>query len=227
MESQSKRIICPKCGFNQLVSYECVRCGVIFSKIKNLNNKRGKQKINEVKKEIPSENLNQAMKCIVKGKPIEVVDLLGNVLSLPSKVLLLSMKIDSHMITDDVVPPILEFISCHDLYDVKVRLNQFAPHDEFLRLFKNNNMNILIRIFFGIFFLLGYLLNPGRLFGGDFYNPTTNSVNIFSNHTGIALHELGHALDFKNRKYPGLYQLSRFIPFVALYQEYKASKYAL
>jgi hypothetical protein len=164
---------------------------------------------------------------VVRGNPIEVVDLLGNVLSLPEKLLLLCMKIDNHMISEGTERMVHEFISHHNLKDIKIRLNQYAPHDEFLRLFKNSNIHILIRLTIGLLTCIGYLLNPGRIFGGDFYNPFSNSVNIFSDHVAIALHELGHALDFRNRKYPGLYALMRLLPFVALYQEYIASKYAI
>ena len=41
------------------------------------------------------------------------------------------------------------------------------------------------------------------------------------------LHEMGHALDFRRRRFPGLYALSRMVPGVALYQEYLASLYAI
>ncbi|MDB4443895.1 hypothetical protein N9174_00970 [bacterium] len=171
--------------------------------------------------------MNNARQCIARGKAIEVIDLLGNILSIPSKILLFSRKVDSHMISSETETYILEFLMYHNLYDVKVRLNQYAPYDEIRRISQKNRMNILIRIYVWLFSMIAYVLNPGRLFGGDYYNPATNSVNIFSNHVGIALHELGHALDFSKRKYPGLYQLSRFLPFVALYHEYKASQYAV
>ncbi len=131
------------------------------------------------------------------------------------------------MISSETEEHVIAFMVHHQLYDVRVRLNQYAPGDEFLRLFAKSRMNVLIRFFFWCFSFIGYVLNPGRIFGGDFYNPATNAVNLFSNNVGIALHELGHALDFRRRKYPGLYQLSRFIPFVALYHEFKASSYAV
>lgn len=164
---------------------------------------------------------------IERGVPIEVVDTLGNLLSLPSKILLLNPYIDSHNIDKKYEKYISEFIEQYKLYDVKVRLNQYAPLSEFQRIFMKNHMNILFRLFFGVFYFIGYLLNIGRLFGGDNYSPVTNSVNIYSNNPSIILHELGHALDFRRRKYPGLYMILKFIPFVSLYQEYKASLYAI
>ena len=140
---------------------------------------------------------------------------MGNVLSFFRKLLFLSPSIDYHVISRRTEEKINEFIIHHKLQDIKVRLNQYAPHDEFLRLFQKNNMSILIRIPLGFLAFLYYFFYPGRVFGGDWYNPFSNSINIYSDHSAIALHELGHAVDFRNRKYPGLYQITRFIPFAA------------
>ena len=124
-------ITCPKCNKNQTKSEECVYCGVIFSKLfKNKTKDNGQ---NNESRRPQSENLEKAIQCIERGKPIEVIDLLGNVLSIPSKILFLSKKIDNHMISDDIAAYVAEFITFHKLYDIKVRLNQFAPHDEFLK----------------------------------------------------------------------------------------------
>jgi predicted Zn finger-like uncharacterized protein len=244
-------MVCPKCGRDQDASDECIYCGVIISKFLNRNSipstseeidriiseKDTKTKNNlsteffnhhdEFEDMNREEKFNLARSCIVRGNPIEVVDQLGNIASFSSKLLLLSSKIDNHAISSDVERRIIEFIMHHELYDIKVRLNQFAPDGEIMRIVSNNKMHSLMRFLFGIIYIPAYLLNPGRLFGGDYYNPASNTVNIFSNHVAIALHELGHALDFRNRKYPGLYQAFRFIPFAALYQEWKASYYAI
>jgi len=219
---------CPKCQREQNTSDECVYCGIVISKFFITTNRRSEKRQGELEKDrVRSENIDKAIQCIDRGKPIEVIDLLGNILSIPSKLLMLSGKVDIHVISSDTEAYILEFLMHHKLYDVKVRLNRYDPRDEFLRIKEKSNMNIVIRIFFWFISAIAYSLNPGRLFGGDYYNPATNSVNIFSNHVGIALHELGHALDFSRRAYPGLYQLIRLIPFVALYHEYKASQYAI
>jgi len=165
---------------------------------------------------------------IERGVPIEVIDALGNLFSIQSKILLFNLHIDSHKISSKNEKLINEFIERHNLYDVKVRLNQFSPQGEIKRIFqKNNHMSIFFRVLFGPLGLIGYIFNIGRLFGGDHYNPITNTVNIYSNHPAIIIHELGHALDTRKRIFPGVYMLLRHIPLVSLYQEYAASKYAI
>ena len=226
--TSSSVMTCPGCHKEQNTSDECSYCGIVISKyIEKQKDGKGERHNALDKDKERSRKLNHARQCIARGKAIEVIDLLGNILSIPSKILLFSRKVDSHMISSGTEAYILEFLMYHNLYDVKVRLNQYAPYDEIRRISQKNKMNILIRLYVWAFSMIAYVLNPGRLFGGDYYNPATNSVNVFSNHVGIALHELGHALDFSKRKYPGLYQLIRFIPFVALYHEYKASQYAI
>ena len=54
-----------------------------------------------------------------------------------------------------------------------------------------------------------YTAFPERIFaafpfigGGDHYNPYTNTINIYSDHRAIVLHEGGHAKDFARRRCP-------------------------
>ena len=65
------------------------------------------------------------------------------------------------------------------------------------------------------------------LIGGDNYNPFTNTINIYSDHPAIALHEAAHAKDFASQKDKGLYAAARLLPIVPLIQESKATSDAL
>lgn len=164
---------------------------------------------------------------ISSGVPVEFVDIMGNILSIQSKLLLLNFSIDNHRISNDNKQIAIDFIEHHKLYDTKIRFNEYAPSDELKRLFNVTRINFIFKYIFGLFHTLSYVINPGRLFGGDYYNPITNTVNIYSNNPAIILHELGHALDFNQRIYPGLYMLLRYIPIVSLYQEFRASQFAI
>jgi len=172
--------------------------------------------------------INAGCECkIERGRPIHILDFLGNLVSLPLKILLFDFRIGNRRIFPKVEQYIREFSRKYGLANVTARLNQYNPHGELQLLFENHRVSPIIRAIFGFFHLLTYTLNPWRVFGGDCYTPFTNSAHIFSGHVGIALHEMGHALDFSRRKYPGLYALARIIPPVTLYQEFMASKYAI
>jgi hypothetical protein len=64
-------------------------------------------------------------------------------------------------------------------------------------------------------------------FGGDSYNPYTNTVAIYSDHSAVALHEAGHAEDFAARRFKGSYALLRLLPGVDLFQEFIATEKAI
>jgi hypothetical protein len=113
--------------------------------------------------------------------------------------------------------------------DVKFRLNQYRPIQDMGRLIKNRHMAWPYRLLLGLpTTLLSDVLLPGRIFPwGDYYNPFTNTVHIYSDHPAVVLHEAGHAHDFAHRKYKGTYAALRMLPFVDLYQEFQASDEAI
>lgn len=52
-------------------------------------------------------------------------------------------------------------------------------------------------------------------------------MHIFSDHSAIALHEAGHALDFSRKEMKGTYAMARILPGMNLFQETVASDEAL
>jgi len=167
-----------------------------------------------------------------RGAPVPPVDFLGNVLSLPHKLILWSWKFNRHAIsqeTEDVLVAYLEARDLQALQDAKFRLNQYRPGQDLSRLIRNRHVAWPYRLLLGLptTLVLDVLL-PGRLFPwGDYYNPFTNTVHLYSDHPAIALHEAGHVHDIGSRRYQGTYAAVRVIPFVDLYQEYRATKEAI
>ncbi len=164
---------------------------------------------------------------ITRGRKMPFLDTVANLLAVPNKLIFANADFESHDIDPEIEQTIDAFVARHELENVHVRLNEYAPMEELACLAANKRVNPFLRFTIGWLAWLAYLLNVGRLFGGDHYNPFSDSVNLFSNNRSIALHELGHVLDFRSRTYPGLYALIRLIPFVSLYQEYLASLYAV
>ena len=167
---------------------------------------------------------------IERGYPFFPVDALGNILSLPSKILLLNWKVDNHAVSEETEKGLVEYLKyrASDLQGVKVRINQWAPFDELQRLVTNKRVAWPYRLLIGLPVTLVFdVLLPGRLLGGDHYNPYTDTMHLYSDLTPISVHEAGHAFDFSKQKYPGTYALLRFLPFVDLYQEFQATDEAI
>ena len=147
--------------------------------------------------------------------------------SLLTKLVLFNWKMDRHHISEETERAIATYLDKNDLPNVKVRLNQYRPGAEWKRLFKNKAIGPFWRYTLGVFATAAYTILPGRFFGGDNYNPYTNTINIYSDIPAVALHEGGHAKDSSGRKWRGTYAAIYAIPGVALWHEAVASNDAI
>ena len=155
-----------------------------------------------------------------RGRPEAVLDGLGHYLfSLPSKLILWDWRVDNHHVSPETEAILRQYLVDNDLRHVKVRINDYDPDDEIDRLRANTAVHPFWRYTIGVVSVLSYTVLPGRLFGGDHYNPYTNTIHIFSDHPSIVLHEGAHAKDFAQREWKGAYAALRVLPLVPLYQE--------
>lgn len=166
---------------------------------------------------------------IQRGRQIWPVDILTNILALPAKLLLWNWKFSNHHISPKTEDHLRQFLEDQRLEKVKARLNAYDPVDDMRRLFHNSEVALPLRILSFPFVLINPFL--GRFVGGiivsDFYDPFSNTIYIYSDDSAIALHEAGHAKDFASQNYPGLYAVSRILPFNALFQEQEATDHAI
>lgn len=160
---------------------------------------------------------------IQRGQPRKVIDTVGWIVGIPSKILLWNRRVDNHDISPETESEMAEYLEINGLHHTRVRLNQYRPGEDWRRLARNRNVNPLIRFTFGTVTVLGETLLPGRIFGGDHYNPYTDTIHLYSDVPAIALHEGGHAKDFARRKYKGLYAIGYTLPFGALFYERQAT----
>jgi len=154
-----------------------------------------------------------------RGKPQPLIDGIGWLVGIPSKIILWDIRADNHSISEETEAALRRYLELNDLDQVKVRLNQYAPLDEWRRLTRNRAVGWGWRYTFGVFSWLHYTLLPGRIFGGDHYNPYTDTISLYSNIPAVALHEGGHAKDFAGRRWRGTYAVAYLLPFFALYPE--------
>lgn len=166
---------------------------------------------------------------IERGKPNLIIDGIGNILSIPQKIVLLNPRIDNHAMSEKTLAVMKDFLAQNkQIKDTKIRINQFAPIGEFKRLTTNRKIKWWWRVFPGI--PITALSLTGRIFGGDNYNPYTDTINIYSNLAPVALHEMGHAVDTAEKVEEGwadYYTVGRILTPVTLNQEYTATEKAI
>lgn len=164
---------------------------------------------------------------VERGEPHEVLDAAGWVFGIPDKLLLWDRRAENHNISAETEYAIRDYLADHQLTDVKVRLNQYAPGDEWRRLRNNDKVAPGWRYTIGALSVIGYTVIPGRVFGGDSYNPFTDSVHLYSDVPSIAVHEGAYARDNASRKYHGTYGTLQVVPVVNMWHETVATQDAL
>jgi hypothetical protein len=174
-----------------------------------------------------SEQLRDGQPQLQRGKPRKVIDAAGWVIGIPDKILLWNRRVDNHRITSRTEDVIGEYLAVNGLDTTRVRLNQYAPGDDWRRLVRNKKVAAPWRYTFGTVATLFETVLPGRIVGGDHYNPYTDTIHLYSDVPAIALHEAGHAKDFARRKYKGTYAAVYLLPVVPLVHESIATGDAL
>jgi hypothetical protein len=147
--------------------------------------------------------------------------------SLESRLLLLSWKFAS-LPEEETLKQTKDYLRNRNIENVTVRAGHSRVLEDTVRLFtdeKLKDISLLGRIFLGIPTTLvqGTLAKLSR---AAHYNPFTKTAMIYTDVPAVSRHELGHAQDFGEQKYPTLYALARRIPGFDLFQEAKASSYA-
>ena len=149
-----------------------------------------------------------------RGRPHRFVDGVGWVVGVPRKVLLWDLRVDNHRVSPGTEIVLLDYLNQNDLDQVKVRINQYAPGDEWRRLKRHKSVGAGWRYTFGTLTWLGYTLFPGRVWGGDNYNPYTNTVSIYSDVPPLAILEGAEAKLAAKRKLKGTYAFWCRVPWI-------------
>jgi hypothetical protein len=144
-----------------------------------------------------------------------------------AKLFLWDRRVDSHQISPQTIAYLSGYLAANELDDVQVLVNTYKPGNQWQRLFKNRSVGAGWRYTLGVLSVSFYTILPGRFFGGDAYNPYTNTIYLYSDIPAIALHEGGHAKDTAGRVYKGTHAAIYNIPFAPLYYEARASNDAL
>ena len=153
------------------------------------------------------------------GVPNKTLDRIGWVVGLPSRLFPLHAGVNNHHVSDETKDQVVKYLEENDLTDVCVRINQYDPKGEWQRLRENRRISAAWRYTGGVFCHLHYTLLPGRIVGGDWYNPYTNSLYINSDVPALVLHEAAYAKDIHSRRYPGTYSAINHVPLLWMWRQ--------
>ena len=161
---------------------------------------------------------------IEQGKRRPILDGIGWVVGIPRKVLFWDHRADNHAVSEATVAEVSDYLDHEGLNETVVRVNQYAPIKEWRRLTQNKKVGAGWRYSVGTLHWLKYTLVPGRVFGGDEYNPYTDSLYLYSDMPTLSLASAAYAKDVNLRNHPGLYAAVQDLPGVSLWHETLATR---
>ena len=159
---------------------------------------------------------------VQRGQPVLLVDSIGWLIGAPSKLLFLDHRIDNHDVSAETEQALTQYLALNGLDRVKVHVNRYDPGDDWSRLHRNESVGGLWRYTLGTIWVLHDTLIPGRLIGGDSYNPFTNTIRLYSDNPAIALREGAHAKAIAQTEWKGTSTAAAMLPLVPLFTESRA-----
>ena len=156
---------------------------------------------------------------IERGKRRPVLDGVGWVVGIPARVILWDRRVDNHDVSAETEDAIRRYLDDNDLDHVKVAINLYDPLEDWRRLCANKTVGWGYRYTLGALSVAGEAILPGRLLGGDHYNPFTGTIYLYGDVPAIALQKGGHAKDVARRNLPGTYALLAALPVTRLWPE--------
>ncbi len=164
---------------------------------------------------------------IQRGRPHRIVDGVGKFVGIPNRLAILDQRVDNHQVSAETENAVANYLTQNSMSSVLIRVNQYDPVGEWRRLVQNKRIRPGWKFTVGSYQLLKYTLIPGRIFGGDWYNPFTDSINLYSDVPALAVSRAAYAHDVRNRLNPGAYATLKEIPFAGLQHDTVATQTTL
>ena len=161
------------------------------------------------------------VRCVVieVGKPNATLDRIAYVAGMPARMLAMNSKVNRHQLSPETTEKLTTYLEKNDLADVYVYVNHYDPSSQWRRLRENTRIAAGWRYSLGVLSFVGYTVLPGRIWGGDRYDPYTNSLYLNSDVPAIVLHDAAFAKDIHTRKLPGSYAAINSVPGLSLWHE--------
>jgi len=153
---------------------------------------------------------------VKQGKPHKTLDKIGRVVGVPAQLFTLNSKPNNHKVSPETLEKVNTYFERNDVTDVLVAVNDYDPKGQWQRLRENDRINPFWRYTAGTLNWLGYAIIPNRIFGGDEYNPFTNTIILSSDVPALALAEAAYAKDIRSQRNPGAYATINDFPVLSM-----------
>lgn len=160
---------------------------------------------------------------VEQGRPHKTLDRIGWVVGLPARVMTLNSKTNNHHVSPETIEKLRIYLEQNDLTDVYVAVNDYDPKGQWRRLRENDRIAPFWRYSVGTISWLTYSMFPYRVFGGDEYNPFTNSLNLSSDVPALVLAEAAYAKDIHTHRHPGAYATVSDLPLFSMWRQARAT----
>jgi hypothetical protein len=158
-----------------------------------------------------------------QGLPNKTLDGIAHVVGMPARLLRMNSKVNNHDLSAKTTEQLKSYLERNDLTDVSVFVNHYDPAGQWRRLRENSRVAAGWRYTLGTISMIGYTILPGRVFGGDSYNPYTNSLLLNSDVPALVLYEAAFAKDIHGRKLPGCYAAANELPGLSFWRRSRAA----
>jgi hypothetical protein len=159
---------------------------------------------------------------LIFGEPRPKLDRMAKVMGTPARIMHLNRKVNSHEVSPETTTALVNYLCQNDLADVAVHINCYEPSEQWRLLHENKRISPGWRYTLGSLSVIRYTILPGRVFGGDRYNPFTNTLNLHSDVPALVLREAAYAKDVHGRKLPGSYVAVNQLPIVGLWHDVRS-----
>ena len=158
------------------------------------------------------------------GEPNKTLDKIGYVVGFPARLLTLNKNVNNHHISPETLDKLRVYLEENDITDVYVVVDKYDPKDQWKRLRENDRISPIWRYSVGAITCLGYTVLPNRIFGGDRYNPFTNTLNLSSDVPAMVLAEAAYAKDIHGQRFPGAYaSIVNDLPLLTVWRQTRAT----
>jgi hypothetical protein len=172
---------------------------------------------------VADEESDPSLIVVQHGPPHKRLDRMSDIVTWPRRKLMPDRP-DRRQIDPETTAKVAEYLEKNDLADVYVSVREYQPRDQWRRLRENQVVSPLSRYSFGTLSVVRYSLLPGRVFGRNAYNPYTNTLYVNSDSPALLLHEAAFAKNVHSRKLPGVYAVSRSLPFLSVVHEFESAQ---